>query len=79
MIEELCPCCAMPKRNEKTIIQNESMIFYHCGTTEILKIENSQFSGLTQTRNIYRQSEPCKEIVRLRAEIKLMNQNKTDA
>jgi len=78
MMLELCPFCKMPKRKEQTITQNESMIFYECGTTEILKTTKSQFSGTNHSRETYSQKSACREICRLRNTIDVMR-HKDDA
>ena len=72
MISELCPFCKMPKRIDRTIVENKFMVFYECGTTEIHTQEQSQFSGWSHTRQINKQSSPCLEICRLRNTIETM-------
>lgn len=66
MTLDLCPFCKMPKRKEQTINLNESMVFYECGTTEILKTTKSQFTGTNHSREVYSQKSACREICRLR-------------
>ena len=67
---ELCPFCKTSKRTEKTITQNETMVFYVCGTTEVLRITDLSNGGRSHNRSVYKQHEACAIICTLRKDNK---------